>query len=231
MGVAGVVLLGVAAYQLVKGVRQKFLDELKTEQMSPGMETWITWIGTVGHVARAVVFGLVGWFLLKAAYEYDANEAVGLDGALTKILKAEYGPWLLGRRRRGSRRLRRLLDQRSPVPQDLGRRGPGSARGHPVHVTSRAGALWWRGEPKEGGDVLLGGVDVDDRVVRDLAAILDRSLGNKLESALVFRAKIVGLTTEERRRILAALEHAPAGLETVRQVLLTSEAWRLRDRS
>ena len=79
--------------------------------------------------------------------------------------------------------------------------------------------------------MLLGGVDVDDRVVRDLAAILDRSLGNKLESALVFRAKIVGLTTEERRRILAALEHAPAGLESVRQVLLTSEAWRLRDRS
>jgi hypothetical protein len=96
VGLGGVVLLGVAAYQLVKGVRRKFLDELKTEKMSSGMETWITWIGTVGHVARAVVFGLVGWFLLKAAYEYDANEAVGLDGALTKILKAEYGPWLLG---------------------------------------------------------------------------------------------------------------------------------------
>ena len=79
--------------------------------------------------------------------------------------------------------------------------------------------------------MLLGGVDVDDRVVRDLAAILDRSLGNKLESALVFRAKIVGLTTEERRRILAALEHAPVGLQAVRQVLLTSDAWRLRDRS
>ena len=79
--------------------------------------------------------------------------------------------------------------------------------------------------------MLLGGVDVDDRVVRDLAAILDRSLGNKLESALLFRAKIVGLTTEERRRILAALEHAPAGLQAVRPVLLTSEAWRLRNRS
>ena len=79
--------------------------------------------------------------------------------------------------------------------------------------------------------MLLGGVDLDDRVVRDLVAILDRSLGNKLESALVFRAKIVGLTTEERRRILAALDHAPAGLQAVRQILLTSEAWRLRDRS
>lgn len=94
--VGGLVLLGIGAYQLVKGLRQSFLEELKTEQMSVGMQTWITWIGTVGHVARATVFGLAGWFLLKAAYEYDAKEAVGLDGALTKILRADYGPWLLG---------------------------------------------------------------------------------------------------------------------------------------
>jgi hypothetical protein len=96
VGIAGLVLLGVAVYQLVKGVRQTFLEELKTERMSAGTRTWLTWIGTVGHVARAIVFGLVGWFLLKAAYEFDAKEAIGLDGALTKILTAAYGPWLLG---------------------------------------------------------------------------------------------------------------------------------------
>ena len=96
VGLAGIVLLGVAAYQLAKGVRRTFLEELKTGEMSAGTQTWITWIGTIGHVARAIVFALVGWFLLKAAYEFDAKEAVGLDGALTKILKAAYGPWLLG---------------------------------------------------------------------------------------------------------------------------------------
>ena len=96
VGLAGIVLLGVAAYQLVKGVRRTFLDELETGKMSVGTQTWITWIGTIGHVARAVVFALVGWFLLKAAYEFDAKEAVGLDGALTKILQTGYGPWLLG---------------------------------------------------------------------------------------------------------------------------------------
>jgi uncharacterized protein DUF1206 len=96
VGLAGVVMLGVAAYQLVKGVRQSFLEELNTGEMSAGLKTWVTWIGTIGHVARAVVFGLIGWFLLKAAYEFEAREAVGLDGALTKLLQAEYGPWLLG---------------------------------------------------------------------------------------------------------------------------------------
>jgi hypothetical protein len=96
VGLAGVVMLAVAAYQLVKGVRRTFLEELKTGEMSAGLVTLVTWIGTIGHGARAVVFGLVGWFLLKAAYEFEAKEAVGLDGALTKILKADYGPWLLG---------------------------------------------------------------------------------------------------------------------------------------
>ena len=96
VGLAGVVMLGVAAYQLVKGVRQTFLQELKTEEMPAGLKTWLTWIGTIGHISRAIVFALVGWFLLKAAYEFEAREAVGLDGALTKVLRADYGPWLLG---------------------------------------------------------------------------------------------------------------------------------------
>ena len=96
VGIAGLVMIGVGGYQFVKGARQKFLEELKTEQMAPETKRWITRLGTVGHIARAVVFALIGWFLLKAAYEFDADEAVGLDGALTKIVTASYGAWLLG---------------------------------------------------------------------------------------------------------------------------------------
>ena len=53
-------------------------------------------VGTIGHVARAVVFGLVAIFLVKAAYNYKANEAIGLDGALAKLYNGAYGSWLLG---------------------------------------------------------------------------------------------------------------------------------------
>ncbi len=96
VGIAGLVLIGVGVYQLIRGVRRKFLDDSKTEEMSPSTKTWITWIGTVGHVARAVVFGLVGVFLVKAAADYSAKEAIGLDGALAKLYNQAYGPWLLG---------------------------------------------------------------------------------------------------------------------------------------
>jgi Domain of Unknown Function (DUF1206) len=64
--------------------------------MSATVRRWFEWIGLVGHLARAVVFGLVGAFLIKAAIEFDPQAAVGLDGALAKLARASYGPFLLG---------------------------------------------------------------------------------------------------------------------------------------
>jgi len=96
VGVAGLVFGGVAVYQFIRGVGRKFLDDSKTEQMPPVVKTWFTILGTIGHVARAVVFGIVAVFLVKASYDYKANEAIGLDGALAKLYNAAYGSWLLG---------------------------------------------------------------------------------------------------------------------------------------
>jgi hypothetical protein len=64
--------------------------------MSPAVREWVEWIGSFGHLARTVVFGLVGVFLIKAAIDYNPNKAIGLDGALAKLAHASYGPFLLG---------------------------------------------------------------------------------------------------------------------------------------
>jgi hypothetical protein len=96
VAIAGVVLIGVALYQLYKGLAQKFLDDAKTGEMSPGVRKGYTALGVVGHCARAVVFALIGYGLVKAAMDYDPQKAVGLDGALRKLAQASYGPVLLG---------------------------------------------------------------------------------------------------------------------------------------
>ena len=96
VGAAGVVMIGVALYQAYKGITQKFLDDSKTEEMSPNVRKWIGRVGTVGHLARAVVFSLIGVFLVKAAVDYDPKTAVGLDGALAKLVNQPYGSVLLG---------------------------------------------------------------------------------------------------------------------------------------
>jgi hypothetical protein len=96
VGLAGLVLLGVAVYQFIRGVKKKFLDDSNTSEMPESLRSAFTVLGVVGHLARAVVFGLVGIFLVKAAYDYKANEAIGLDGALAKLYNGAYGSWLLG---------------------------------------------------------------------------------------------------------------------------------------
>lgn len=96
VGIAGAALIGVGLYQGYRGVSKDFLKDSKTEQMSVRVRTWVKWIGSFGHLARMVVFGLVGVFLIKAAIDYNPNKAVGLDGALAKIAHASYGPVLLG---------------------------------------------------------------------------------------------------------------------------------------
>jgi hypothetical protein len=88
--------VGAGLYNLYTGVTTKFREELKTGQMSRGVERPAVASGVVGHLARGVVFALVGLFLGKAAIEYDPNEAIGIDGALLKLADASHGPLLLG---------------------------------------------------------------------------------------------------------------------------------------
>lgn len=94
--IAGVILLGVAGYQAYKGVKRTFCEDSKTEQMGMGVRKAFVALGVFGHVARAVVFALVGYGLVKAGLTYDPHNAVGLDGALRKLGHAAYGPVLLG---------------------------------------------------------------------------------------------------------------------------------------
>jgi fumarate reductase subunit D len=96
VGIAGGVMIGVAAYQGYRGITHDFLRDSKSEQMGPATRRWITWIGTFGHLARMVVFGLVGVFLIKAAVDFEPSKAVGIDGALAKLSNSTQGPLLLG---------------------------------------------------------------------------------------------------------------------------------------
>ena len=89
-------MLGAAGWNVWRGVSRKFKKSWHTEQMSQREEKVASAVGVVGHLARAVTFALIGFFLVRAAYQYDPEETVGLDGALAKIARADYGQWLLG---------------------------------------------------------------------------------------------------------------------------------------
>jgi hypothetical protein len=91
--VAALVIIGVGAYNVYRGLSRDFMDELRVG--GPKRDV-IEKLGLVGNVARGVVFGLVGIFLMKAAIEFDPSEAEGLDGALARLADQPYGQVLLG---------------------------------------------------------------------------------------------------------------------------------------
>jgi hypothetical protein len=95
MGIAGGIA-GAALWNVYRALSQRFLEQLKTGEMSSRVRAWATRIGVVGLLARGAVFGLIAWFFFDAAADYNANKAEGLDGALRKLAAQSYGTWLLG---------------------------------------------------------------------------------------------------------------------------------------
>ena len=96
VGIAGAAIIGAALWNLYRGVSRKFEDRWRTGEMNHGARKWGSRVGVAGHLARAVVFGLIGIFVVKAALDFDPKAAIGLDGALQKLAHTSYGPYLLG---------------------------------------------------------------------------------------------------------------------------------------
>jgi len=96
VGAIGLVVVGWGLGSAYRGVTRSFTDDLHTERMSEITRRWTTRAGVIGYLARAVVLTLIGVFLVRAALEYDPDEAVGLDGALQKLAHQTFGPVLLG---------------------------------------------------------------------------------------------------------------------------------------
>jgi hypothetical protein len=88
----GLACLGVAAFNAYRAVTCKFEKKLKKSEMNEFEQAGATGVGILGYLARGVVFGLI----VRAAWEYDAQKARGLDGALLELAQQPYGGVLLG---------------------------------------------------------------------------------------------------------------------------------------
>jgi Domain of Unknown Function (DUF1206) len=91
---AGVVAYGL--YQLHRAYAAKVREHLDLSTLGPATATWVVHFGRFGLAARGVVFGVIGWFLIRAAATYDPREASDLGEALAALERQPYGAWLLG---------------------------------------------------------------------------------------------------------------------------------------
>ena len=96
VGLAGVAVIGAGIFNAYRAVSGSFRKGLREEAMDGAARPWYIAFGVAGHLARALVFALIGFFLLRAAWQYDPDEAIGLDEALQKLASESYGAFLLG---------------------------------------------------------------------------------------------------------------------------------------
>jgi hypothetical protein len=85
---AAVIAVGVA--QIVKGVKQKF-----TEDLDRGVRPAVRRLGTVGYCVKGIALCIIGGLFLWAAVTYDPKKAGGMDAALTTVRDQPFGTVLL----------------------------------------------------------------------------------------------------------------------------------------
>jgi hypothetical protein len=95
VGIAALVLIGIGAQHVYKGVKKTFLKQIDLAEAPPAAEKLITRLGQVGFPAKGIALALVGGLLGYAAITFDPAKASGLDGAMRTILDAPFGAALL----------------------------------------------------------------------------------------------------------------------------------------
>ena len=96
VGIIGVIMLGVGAFQVYRAVTDKHMTGVEEEgNLAPKTEKFFRRTGRVGLVSRAVVFAIIAYFLGRAALMDDASQFRGVSGSLSFLRDQSYGAVLL----------------------------------------------------------------------------------------------------------------------------------------
>jgi hypothetical protein len=79
-----------------RGWRADFDRTLDLSNLSATSWSAIYAVARFGIIARGVVVGTIGLFLMIAGWTHDPSEAIGIEGALGALGHQRSAPWLFG---------------------------------------------------------------------------------------------------------------------------------------
>lgn len=95
VGAAGLAVLGYGLFQVYRAWTSDLDDQLNLSPLGPAARTSVIRFSRFGMAARGLVFGLIGVFLVLAAWRSNPSEAKGVGESLAYLRSQSYGPWLL----------------------------------------------------------------------------------------------------------------------------------------
>lgn len=88
---AALSVAGYGGYQLYRAYAPKLGRQLDLSQLGEPARNWVVGVSRFGIAARGVVFGLIGFFLARAASRQDAGQVGGVRESLGMV--ASFGRW------------------------------------------------------------------------------------------------------------------------------------------
>ncbi|MFD9250413.1 DUF1206 domain-containing protein [Streptomyces bottropensis] len=95
VGGAGVGVIAAGVWIGVRAVMRSYHKHLRLGEMSRRMRRLVDVTGVGGGVARGLVFATAGGFAVRAAIQYEPDEAKGLDDTIRSFAETPVGPALL----------------------------------------------------------------------------------------------------------------------------------------
>lgn len=90
VGAIGIGIIGKGIYEIYRSLSGDF-----KKYIAEDLDQWAETFGRVGYFARGVVFGIIGYFFIRAAIEHSASAVGGTEGVF-QFLRNLAGAWLMG---------------------------------------------------------------------------------------------------------------------------------------
>ncbi len=91
----GLAVIGAGINECYRGLTGKVQEHFRQYKLEGNSRNIISVLGFLSFLARALIFGLIGWFFIATAIEANPNEAIGIDGAVRTLAASYYGKILL----------------------------------------------------------------------------------------------------------------------------------------
>ncbi len=95
VGILAAIMAGVAIFQLYRAIKNKHMEGIQGQGLDHETRETFKKAGELGLTARFVVYGIISFFLFRAAFMDDASQFKGMGESLNYIENQSYGAAML----------------------------------------------------------------------------------------------------------------------------------------
>lgn len=95
VAIVAFIMIGIGIWQGFMAISGKYKKNVRNSNLTGKSQGLVLRAGKVGYISRGIVWLIIGWLFLKAAWSEDAKQAGGTENAFKWLKDSSYGTYLL----------------------------------------------------------------------------------------------------------------------------------------